>query len=149
MQIRLGDSVMVSDPCYSVGTWCQQIIEDVLEGDYIITPYMAELDGWGNRVVELVVIHKKYKTHADELISGDIGVDSGICGVYDLNYFVESKNVDSEKFFAKACDVANPVGTQDYSGVATRSGCGDGMYACYVGRRKDGKIVSIRLSFAE
>lgn len=142
---------MVSDPYYSVGTWCQQILEDVLEGTYIITPYVGEIEGWGNRVVDLVLRHENYKYNYKccprEIVSEDIGVDSGMCGIYDLNYFIESKEVDFEKFFATVENAANPFGTHDCMGVTTRSGCGDGVYTCYVGRRKDGKIVSIRLNF--
>ena len=33
-KIQLGEEVMVSDPCYSIGTWCQIKLSNVLPGFY-------------------------------------------------------------------------------------------------------------------
>lgn len=32
--INLGEKVMVSDPCYEMGTWCQDTIDNMLKGIY-------------------------------------------------------------------------------------------------------------------
>lgn len=34
MKIKLGNSVMVSDPCYTLDTWCQAKVDNVKEGEY-------------------------------------------------------------------------------------------------------------------
>ena len=36
--IKLGNKVMVSDPCYGLDTWCQGVLENVLPGNYMKKP---------------------------------------------------------------------------------------------------------------
>lgn len=54
-KIKLNDTVMVSDPCYKVGVWCQGEINNILEGEYNV--HISEDDG---RIKELIVSHDNY-----------------------------------------------------------------------------------------
>lgn len=87
--IELKDSVYVSDPCYSVGTWCQALVEGLKPGKYHGFMRKADTD-WGRRVIDLWVAHEDnvdvYPVDIlDETI--DIGVDSGAAGIYDKEYY--------------------------------------------------------------
>ena len=48
--VKLGNEVVVSDPCYTIPTWCQVIVKDVKEGDYIPFVLNSNLSGWGGRI---------------------------------------------------------------------------------------------------
>ena len=92
-EIELKDSVYVSDPCYSLGTWCQALVDNLKPGKYIC--YMKKADfgpgGLGGiRVTDLWITHIDHP-HSypvkilDKTI--DIGVDSGQAGIYDKEYY--------------------------------------------------------------
>ncbi len=92
-EIELKDSVYVSDPCYSLGTWCQALVENLKPGKYI--GYMKKADfgpgGFGGiRVTDIWITHIDH-SHLypvkilDKTI--DIGVDSGQAGIYDKEYY--------------------------------------------------------------
>ena len=89
--INLGSEVMVSDPCYSVPTWCQHKLKDVLPGEYQTTAFKSdETGGWGTRCAALVAVHSDYLN--DDLnwrtvTTADIGVDSGQCGIFDMESY--------------------------------------------------------------
>lgn len=103
--IKLGDKVMVSDPCYGLNTWCQGIVENVLLGDYECKVGFSDEGDWGNRVADIEVIHKDYLDKfldysAEEF---EVGVDSGQAGIFDYEYYKkyhtdrnESEHVDDD-----------------------------------------------------
>lgn len=88
-KIQLGEEVMVSDPCYSVGTWCQIKLDNVLPGSY--TCSFTTEDG-GTRVGRIRVVHESVSGNdVDDslrlLQEGTVGVDSGMAGIYDMSYY--------------------------------------------------------------
>ena len=89
--ITLSNEVMVSDPCYKVGTWCQHKLSNVLPGEYNTIAYSTDnTGGWGRRIAALIVLHKDYleediKWRTDR--SADIGVDSGQCGIFSMESY--------------------------------------------------------------
>lgn len=92
-EIKLKDSVYVSDPCYSIGTWCQALVENLKPGKYIGYMKKADFgpDGFGGiRVTDIWITHVDYPHLYPVKIldsSIDIGVDSGQAGIYDKEYY--------------------------------------------------------------
>ena len=86
--IKLNKKVVVSDPCYSIPTWCQAVIDNVKPGTYYTTVKKHDAGNWGNRCSMIYAIHEDYIDHPNlikrwEKTNYDIGVDSGQCGIFD------------------------------------------------------------------
>jgi hypothetical protein len=167
-KIYLGAEVMVSDPCYTVPTWCQHKLTSVLPGEYLTTAFKSDnTDGWGMRCAALVAVHKDYME--DELAwrtvtTADIGVDSGKCGIFDMESYrndsiaEEITTPDSnfhivfdgegEKWYEKMCKFT--LGDQQWgsynTGVVSSSGIGDGSYRLLVAKHK-GRVVGIAIDY--
>jgi len=148
--ITLSDSVRVSDPCYDMNTWCAGTIENVLPGKYNCSMEVSDKGAWGDRVSSITAIHADYD--ADRLIYVltriDVGVDSGQCGIYDLDYFRD--HCKSEEWYDRICNITLSKylgGIADGKCLVSRSGYGDGSYVCYVARNAEGKIVGIWLDY--
>lgn len=108
--IILGNKVRVSDPCYDIDTWCAGTLDNVLPGEYTCFKQRVDQGKWGVRIANIEVRHKDY-LHVDptELQTIDVGVDSGQCGIYDLDYFIEArkdKNGEDEWYW-RVCDITN------------------------------------------
>jgi hypothetical protein len=166
--INLGSEVMVSDPCYSVPTWCQHKLTDVLPGEYSSTAFKSDdTDGWGMRCAALVAVHSDYLN--DELswrtvYAATIGVDSGQCGIFDMESYrndsianeITAPDMDfmlpcdgeGDKWYEKMCrlTLADEQWGSYNTGVVSSSGCGDGSYRLLVGKHK-GKIVGIAIDY--
>ena len=104
--IKLGSKVMVSDPCYGLGTWCQGVLENILPGNYSCYVEYSDEGDWGERVSAIEVIHENYDMPVEfefEPEDFEVGVDSGQAGIFDYDYYVkyhtdskESDHVDDE-----------------------------------------------------
>lgn len=96
--INLGEKVMVSDPCYEMGTWCQGVIDNVLKGNYKCTLETSDEGEWGRRVSALQVVHedyvKKFLEYSKE--NFEVGVDSGQAGIFDYEYYKKYHSDDNE-----------------------------------------------------
>jgi hypothetical protein len=167
--INLGSEVMVSDPCYSVPTWCQHKLKDVLPGEYQTTAFKSDnTGGWGMRCAALVAVHNDYLE--DDLswrtvTTAMIGVDSGQCGIFDMesyrndsivdeittpdvDFFLGYGDSEGDKWYEKMCKFTlcdDQWGSYN-TGVVSSSGCGDGSYRLLVAKHK-GKIVGIALDY--
>jgi len=173
-QILLGERVIVSDPCYEVPTWCQEIIKNVRPGMYDITVDYRESDGWGERVHSLTVLHNIIKSPIWEHHCNHIGVDSGQAGVFcmtsyrnddiagNLPWLTEkgdpfgdhpfrpSKEV-GEKWYVKMCDrtLSTEQGWGVYdTGVVSSSGYGDGQYELLTSQM-DGMVHGFKIIFID
>ena len=79
-EVKSGKMVL-SDPCYELGTWCQGVIDNVKNGTWIAD--VEYVNSWGRRVARLTAYHKDHYTYPKRIeISGkkmdfDGGVDSG------------------------------------------------------------------------
>ena len=89
--ITLGEKVMVSDPCYGLGTWCQGVLENVLSGEYDCNVEYSDEDAWGIRVSAIEVTHEscRGKFIALECEDFEVGVDSGQAGIFDYEYYAK------------------------------------------------------------
>jgi len=170
--ITLSDTVMVSDPCYEVPTWCQSKISNVLPGRYQTFVYKEHGRCWA-----LYVIHEKYLNKKKRWFEiGEIGVDSGQAGIYamdtyrndsivesiglgdgDISFFstresplgtMNSNMDDGDVWYRAMC--SRTLGEEQWGvygeGVVARSGMGDGSYPLKVQKDK-GTIVGIMIDF--
>jgi hypothetical protein len=169
-QITLSENVMVSDPCYSLDTWCQTKLTNVLPGKYNVeVDKHDEGTGWGTRVSSITILHENYPNDHDLIWEGhsECGVDSGQCGVFcmtgyrndelsegittpEVNFNLGDYRKDDggEKWYEKMCKFTlseNQWGMYD-TGVVTSSGIGDGLYPLLVAMDND-KIVGMRLEY--
>lgn len=162
--INLTEEVMVSDPCYSVPTWCQHKLTGVLPGEYLTTAFRTNnTGGWGTRCAALIAVHKDYTEDAlswRAVKSAVIGVDSGQCGIFAMdtyrndavfqepNNFGFSAHESGDHWYGHMADRTlseEQWGTYD-GGVVSSSGIGDGSYKLLVAKHK-GKIVGIAIDF--
>ena len=135
-----GDSVIVTDPCYTPDEWCNIHIM-VSRGQY-----KSFVRFQGNRVAELRVVKKEvleaykninYVHFSPEPICGTIGVDSGQCGIFDTGYFEENYNDDDyndpDSWYHIVCNLTltENAGVIDKKGAVSSTGYGDGMYLLY------------------
>lgn len=167
--ITLSNEVMVSDPCYEVGTWCQHKLTNVLPGEYQCTVAKFEASLWGERCSFIIAVHKDYNT--DEKLNwrtarnATVGVDSGQAGIFSMEtyrqdeVFVSGQSEHSKKWgshkedggeewYGHMCDMTvsgEAWGTYP-NGIVSRSGIGDGSYELRVAKHK-GKVVGMVLDF--
>lgn len=162
--IKLTDEVMVSDPCYSVPTWCQHKLTGVLPGEYVTTAFRTDnTGGWGTRCAALIAVHKDYTEDTlswRAVNAADIGVDSGQCGIFAMdtyrndavfqepNNFGFSAHESGDHWYGHMCDrTLSDLGWGTYShGVVSSSGFGDGSYKLLLAKH-NGKIVGIAIDF--
>lgn len=173
-QIRLGGEVIVSDPCYEVPTWCQEVIRNVRPGVYDTEVDYRESDGWGERVHSLTVLHQGIRTPLWENYSDNIGVDSGQCGIFCMTSYrndemsqelpwmtekgdpfsdhpIRPQDGEGEQWYVKMCDrtLSTEEGWGVYdTGVVSSSGYGDGQYELQV-CQMDGLIHGFKIIFID
>lgn len=161
----ISGEVMVSDPCYEVGTWCQGKLENVLNGHWHATVLVSDEGSWGKRIAQLEVVHSGCTLRS--LSSGwkqeafEVGVDSGQAGVFDTKHYRDDKVVEGfarlsqeiicpeTPWYSLCCDrtmTEAGAGTIPF-GVVSSSGFGDGGYTCFTHRDADGDVVGIRIVF--
>lgn len=167
--INLGPEVYVTDPCYSVPTWCQIKLTNVLPGEWIVSMIYDEKGG-SNRNAELYLVHKDYQGKNllyDWDWLGDFGVDSGQAGVFDaasyrddayaagittpeVDFFLPGDPLEGDAWYTKMCKFTQTNdGWGTYAaGAVSSSGYGDGMYPLY-GAEVDGKVVALQLTFID
>ena len=159
---------MVSDPCYSLDTWCQTKLSNVLPGKYNVeVDKHDEGTGWGVRVSSITVIHEDYTDNDDWEQHSECGVDSGQCGIFcmtsyrndEMSVGITTPTLDNpfvlpyndkggDMWYEKMCHFTlhkDQWGLYD-TGVVSSSGIGDGLYPMDVMMDGD-KIVGIRLEY--
>lgn len=148
MTIELENRVVVSDPCYSLSTWCQGVIENAKPGKWICD-YEREYNDEG-RVSKLIIRHIEHpNAEPDKLMDFEVGVDSGTAGVFDYDYYAQyhEDGLDEdwyEKYVVSNCDEHGVI--IENQGFWTESGYGDGGYECYVSET-DSEVVAISIIF--
>jgi len=139
IQLHSG-TVVVSDPCC-----CDREIDDVRRGDWVVGIIKATIEFWGNRnaylfahsntIVEPDIYDKRWEEQ-----KGCIGVDSGMAGIFDHEYY-------SEEDFSFYCDACGEVDVDNPSYFLCSSGVGDGGYGYFV-IKEGGEVVAIKLDFS-
>lgn len=173
-QIKLGETVVVSDPCYELPTWCQGVIKNVLPGLYNVEVDTKFIPGWGDRICSIVAVSDSIKTEVGpgdwEMEVCSIGVDSGQAGIFDLESYrnditgvqipvpknetktnwVYNYTEPGEVWYSKMCELTlyPECGWDVYEqGVVARSGFGDGSYTLYTLKDNNKRIVGFFLEF--
>ena len=155
--IKLKDKVIVTDPCYDLNTWCNIKVKDVLPGTYHIFVRRAKSKAdYYDGISRLLLIHQDYLSYFknnDINLIGDIdstalfknvqlvhryhntaiGVDSGLAGFFNYDYFAKIRHSSNEKqshWYNKVCDkIGNRHYTKiDTEGFISTNWFGDGGY---------------------
>lgn len=154
--ITLGNKVMVSDPCYDIGTWCQIILENVKPGAYETYVVKKDEDYWGIRCDSLIVKHvdKEINSNIEFVIhQGEVGVDSGQAGIFDFSIYPEKPHTRTSEdiFYENCCNITlskMSCGTlRNGKGIVSSSGYGDGGYTLIVSEDEHGQIDYMHILF--
>lgn len=157
--IRLNENVMLSDPCYCMNTWCQiPINPDTTKNDYKMKPgryscYVTEYED--GRVSGLYVFYHNKPEYIScdndnwKKLDGEVGVDSGLAGIYDYDYFKKHHH-DKEavkEWYHKFIDNISNLFYIDNNMIVTESGYGDGAYNAYAQFLDEDTIVALNIMF--
>ena len=166
-KILLGSQVVVSDPCYTIPTWCQAIVDNVLPGHYRVHVVKSDEGDWGNRCSHLIAIHEDHCNQDSkfkwERYPAQIGVDSGQAGIFSRHSYrkddhpFETQGYDfganwdskeGDKWYRQMC--GRTLGTSQWGhydeGVVSSSGIGDGSYDLLVATKKN-KVIGFVINF--
>jgi len=170
-EVQLGEfeitsgRILLSDPCYDFGTWCTQTV-DGKNGTWRATSIQ---DGVCH---ELIACHQSYGTYMEgdwKKLDESLGVDSGQCGIYDVQFYnVKPSSAVLDEFLAKveedwlsSMKIRKPwyfincvttmtelrCGVIPY-GCVSSSGYGDGGYNAYA-QYNDDIVVALKIIFIE
>lgn len=170
--INLNDIVIVSDPCYPIGTWCQFQLNNVLPGEYYVNVIRSKSCYDDNAIAALVAVHKdhiggniKFRT----IKEANIVVDSGQAGIFSYKTYRNDeifKDIPSKLYGTYENMMRNPdnpsgshwfghmtdrtLWGKDWEtydeGVVSRSGDGDGIYRLCVAK-KNNQVVGIAIDY--
>lgn len=175
MNIELGSfsissgKVLITDPCYEDDCAYRARIDNAKCGMWFARLTIRE-DPHEERVSRLVAMHQNYQKPRGltwKNISYDIGVDSGMAGVFDTNVYRDDALVEgtprfiSENGFipwkdsgdiwfamcADAVHYSNKLGGVVPGGCVSSTGYGDGVYKADALRNGDGEVVGIRIIY--
>ena len=148
--------IMVSDPCYDIGTWCQGIIKDVAIGEYEVLYFEGyKSEYWPeDRLIGIYLkdCDIKYKNLKWEDVAGSFGMDAGMASISDMETYKKWRKEDeSDKWWDDLCFgnngmVANDTRILD-DGIICNSGYGDGSYYVKEARNAENKVVAIMIEF--
>lgn len=154
--INLNKNIMISDPCYPIGTWCQIQLNNIKPGIYEAFCIKSNEDEWGIRSSSLIIKHKDiHMVEYDELNihTGDIGVDSGQAGIFDISIYPSDNHnkIYRENFYNECCDLTlsdNSCGALlNKKGIVSSSGYGDGSYTLYYNENENNEIDYLHILF--
>jgi len=159
-------TLVCSDPCYSIPTWCQGIVENVKKGTWYAD--VENVNSWGDRIAELRIYHKDshFLSGRFEEMPFDFGVDSGQFGFFDKEFYRNDEkakdlpkynfgddfdNEDGDVWY-RACAEITLSGDQWGvlpNGVVSSSGYGDGSYRVFGQKDKNGEYVAFQVIFID
>lgn len=165
--------LVCSDPCYSIPTWCQGIVENVKNGVWGAEINLSDEGDWGTRVASLYIVNEdanakmtgiETKIFEGEPLNFNAGVDSGQFGFFDFAHYRNDEsakdlkkyefgdNYDTESGDAwyRACSDLT-LGDEQWgvlpNGVVSSSGFGDGSYDVYGYQDAYGEYVAFAVVF--
>ena len=156
--------LVVSDPSYKLGTWCQCTLDDVKNGTWEME-IKHERNAESGPISKLIAHHEDHHCRfVGEWINGNICVDSGQLGVFDYDHYKNDSSLKdlpepsfmydyegTELFYRHCCDITlSKIGAGVIPhGCVSSSGYGDGSYVGEVFRDRDGKIVGVVVTFID
>ena len=165
--------LVCSDPCYSIPTWCQGIVENVKNGVWGAEINLSDQQDWGMRVASLYIVNEhanatmtdiETKIFEDEPLNFAAGVDSGQFGFFDFAHyrndesakdlpkqdFGENYDIQEGDAWYRACSGLT-LGDEQWgvlpNGVVSSSGFGDGSYDVYGYKDAYGEYVAFAVVF--
>ncbi len=151
-------TLVCSDPCYSLDTWCMGIVENVKKGKW-----NAKIEGEGGLISVLIVSHETnpYPTFVfSDPLPFDAGVDSGQFGFFDKDFYRNdesakdlpkydfSNDFDREAgdvWYRACCDLT--LGDERWgvlpNGAVSSSGYGDGSYDVFAETNPEGEVIAL------
>ena len=156
VEIELGNEIYLTDTCYDISTYCQQLLDNVKSGKWIVDYEYNEYEDGMERETILSIAHKDYgMTIFNEYDSIEdsiaLGVDSGTIGIFDKEYYEKyhfEDKIDDEWYDENICDFSKVLrrgaNITDGKGVWTFTSCGDGEYIAelYI---KNGQVCGIEI----
>jgi len=148
-------TLIVSDPCYNLGLWCQGEIQNTKLGTWNAYARHGKSHFGDNRVWELVIIHQNYPESLTSKMTEDtdidVGVDSGQAGFFDKNTFHGGEDSWGEDGWYDLCcrttlDTTKSAGVIN-GGCVSSSGYGDGGYSCFVTRDGTSEVIGAKIIF--
>lgn len=148
--MTFGETIDITDPCYSRDVWCRMNDVVIEPGEYDCYVCWNDCGTWGNRVKAIAISKNKQYIkvlrNLDEL--GVIGVDAGMAG------FFNNKQDFSDSEWSEFCDKVgidklffSPNNEFVCNGFFSASGYGDGSYPVLVHRNDDGIPNALMLKF--
>lgn len=153
--------VVVSDPCYSLGTWCAGDLKAV-NGRWAASVERQQDRGMGERIGCLVVRH--VDCPEGELwipVSITVGVDSGQAGVFDATHYKDDTLEEAqsltepllpdEPWYSLCCNRTlseKEAGVIPFGAVSS-SGYGDGVYNASAIFDAEGRALAVRIIFID
>ena len=137
------DKLVISDPCYHLGTWCMGTLSNVEPGLWTASIGVVDTGDFGNRIAYLSAFHQDSPDIRDLKVcpaSFEVGVDSAQAGIFDFGHFQDESVIEDQeltdfgsRWFTFCCyqtlDSEHHAGLIPY-GVVANSGFGDGVYSC-------------------
>ena len=166
--------MVLSDPCYTLDTWCMGIVDNVKNGKWVGIIEQSDEGSWGVRNSMLISMNvdamtKNPNLEKELMTSGDLlpfigGVDSGQFGHFDFdNYRKDDLAIDLPKAFDddwadsegdewyRACCYLTLETEDDFGvlpfGCVSSSGYGDGSYHTYGIKDDNGQYVGFMTIF--
>lgn len=133
--------LIVSDPCYEVGTWCAGTLANVLNGKWLGFVQQGNFNNWGNRIHSLIIIHNEIANDKQfqsvekvsiDIMNGDlevinsgidVGVDSGQAGFFDPAFYKNDESVPKDFVKPDWLNTLDEVGEKWY-GLCCERTCG-------------------------
>ena len=155
-KIKLGNEVCLTDPCYGITTWCQQLLKNVKSGNWVVDYEYNEFEDGMEQQVILSVAHEDYGmtifNDYDEVVdSASLGVDSGTIGIFDKDYYEKyhfGNKIDEDWYNKNICDFTKTLrrgaNIADDNGVWVNTSYGDREYIAEL-YMKDGEICGIEI----
>jgi len=158
-------TLVCSDPCYSIPTWCQGIVENVKKGTWVAD--VEEDESWGRRIAELRINHvNHFLSGKFEEMPFSAGVDSGQFGFFDKEFYRNDEKAKELKKYNFGDDYDTEEGDEWYracaditladeqwgvlpNGVVSSSGFGDGSYRVFGQKDSNGEYVAFQVVFIE
>lgn len=176
--------MLVSDPCYAKGDYGTAEVNGCKTGKWLssfnVNRYRYEWDTDGvpqedERVAAIFVRHESIQSNSVfdgivfrdgiirytaewNLLSENIGVDSGQAGIFDASKYGDNDLFDAEgccgfgdKWYSNCCDLTLKCrgGIVANMGVCAASGFGDGAYSLWGHKDKEGQYDAMVLFFLE
>ena len=155
-----GKAVFISDPSYSPDTWRTGETDKMIPGEYVCYAQFSDEKEWGIRVSAIKAVRKGYESRkaATAEYMDNIGVDTGQCGFYDRDYFL---NVNRDRWgfdiwkewYSKVRSAAYhkdggfDAGIIDDRCFVSASGSGNGSYSCRLKKDEDGNVFELCLKY--